>query len=520
MKKIIKACMILWCASFVFGCSDNVSIPEVREEEESRIALFIPGSSEVRVYSTATTAENYIEDCFVVVFKDGYKNSEKVDVSNIMANGDAMAMLPQLSFKIEAGDTVYVICNTGLTAVPANIESITANNINATFPPAKACYFSGEALPMSGSTVWSPTTSSTVTLTRAVAKVQVQLGESFSIGGHFDDPPPFSSTHFGILKWDPDLFRNNLNLCGFIVNNYAGKSDMMPPSSGLSHTRSDSTGVYGTYENVIRLMQYATADNMAVYVSEYPNSTTGCDGSSFADDVFKDKRQYLLMVDRIDNNNMPGTVAGSDIGFWRLDFYDAVNKKFLDIKRNHTYTFTINKIRSLPYIAGGWGGVMPLPEFVQFLNNNGLDTWNLPVSNIEYTIEVKEDWANAVYSNGQYALLLSADEINDGNVHLPFKIKVYVPAGVDPNQFWVDPNLYVVDRDGNNNSGSNALNTYNNGILIVQAPLPVDGTTTTLTFTWNPSHSTAPNFSDGSIYIVGLGNLQKRIPIKLTPLPP
>jgi hypothetical protein len=438
-----------------------------------------------------------------------------------MANGEAAALLPQLSFKLETGDTVYVICNTGLPALPANIASITANNINATFPPAKPYYFSGEALPMSGYTVWSPTASSVVTLTRAVAKVQVQLGENFSIGGYLDRP---SSTYSPLTDWDPDLFRDNLNLCGFTVNNFAGKSTILQPSSEPSQTLSDSTGVYGTYEKAIRLMQYATADNMAVYVSEYPNSRMDCAGLAISDDEFKDKRQYLLMTDRIDNNNIPGGTY-SDVGFWRLDFYDAVNKKFLDIKRNHTYTFTINRIRSMPYIIQ-FGAFMPFFEVVQFVNNYGINSWEIPASNIEYTIEVKEDWANAVYSNGQYAIAVSADTINDGNVHLPFKVKIYIPDGVDVNltgDLFQKPRLLVQDRDERYTVGSyeyeSAFKPFEDGILTPEVWLPVDGTTTTLIFTWDPSHPNAPLFSDGSIYIYGVGNLQKRIPVRLTATP-
>jgi hypothetical protein len=213
MKKIIKAYLIICCILLASGCSNNEIIPEIRDGEGSRIALFIPGADEVRVYSTATADGNRIKDCIVLTFKDGYKKSEIVNVLNIVANGEASALLPQLSFKIETGDTVYVICNTGLTALSADIASITANDINATFPPAEAYYFSGDALPMSGSTIWSPTASSTVTLTRAVAKVQIKLGESFSIG-NLDTPPYFDEAYRHqpnmVVPWDADFFKQHM----------------------------------------------------------------------------------------------------------------------------------------------------------------------------------------------------------------------------------------------------------------------------------------------------------------------
>jgi Xaa-Pro aminopeptidase len=164
-------------------------------------------------------------------------------------------------------------------------------------------------------------------------------------------------------------------------------------------------------------MQYATADKMAVYVSEYPNKTTDCEGLPIIpDNAFSDKRQYLLMMDRINDNNVPGgSMSGNSslVGYWRLDFYDAANKKYLDIKRNHTYTFTINKILSGPYIH--FGGGAPLSEGFQNLSLFGGDisVWHLPGSNIEYQVTVEDDWANNISSNGQYSLSVSADTIND-----------------------------------------------------------------------------------------------------------
>jgi hypothetical protein len=46
------------------------------------------------VYSTATADENRIEDCFVVVFRDGsYYNMEEIEVDKIMANGEASGFI-------------------------------------------------------------------------------------------------------------------------------------------------------------------------------------------------------------------------------------------------------------------------------------------------------------------------------------------------------------------------------------------------------------------------------------------
>jgi hypothetical protein len=521
MEKFIKAGIIFCSVFFAFGCSLNESIPIVRNGEESRIKLFIPGADEVQVYSTATADENRIEDCFVVAFRGGVcQGAEMIDVAKIVANGQATALLPQLTtLEIKSNDKVYVLCNTGLNAVPGNMEYITENNI-IHFPTAKAYYFSGEALPMAGSVVWSPTTSTTVTLTRAVAKVQVQLGESFSME-HFDWSGPF-------LPWDADDFRNNLDLCGFIVGNYAGASDIVQLSpSTLSRMPSSKSGYYAT-EKAIRPMQYATANNMAVYISEFPNRTVDC-GDSPIDPpgVFNDKRQYLLMMDRIDDNNVPGGVIRANTslaGYWRLDFYDAAKKEYLDIKRNHTYTFTINRILSGPYIDRGGGQ----PLSATFQSGVDINVWHLPGSNIEYSVAVSEDWANTISSNGQYALSVSADTINNGNINLPFKIKVHLSDDVDHDQ--IKPRFLVVSDSQGNTAGfaGSALEVYINGTIFpggsftVFDVLPsffIDGRTNILTFAWNPSGSGSQYFNDAALYIY-LGNIQKKIPIRLTAATP
>jgi hypothetical protein len=508
MEKVTRASIVLWCAIFASGCSVDERMEAVPQEEEaSRIAIFIPGAEEVRVYSTATADENRIEDCFVVVFDQSgvFRTAEKIDVLDITNNGEATALLPQLStVKLNIDDRVYVLCNTGLSAAPTGIIE---SNINSKFPPAKDYYFSGEALPMSGSVRWSPTAASTVTLTRAVAKVQVRLGETFSVGNLESFP------YLTLGVWDADFFKYNVRRCGFIAGNYAGRSDILQPSSGLSQTLSGNPSFF-TYEKYIRLMQFATADSMAIYISEYPNSTKDREGTTIPDDVFDVKRQYLFMLDRVDNN-----ILGNDdglVGLWRLDFYDAANKKYLDIKRNHTYTFTINRIQSMPYIlpVGALGnstlsGLFQIP---------GLSL-NVPASNVEFTIEVKEEdnWANAIYSNGQYAVLLSAGTINDGNINLPFKIKVYTPAGIDPLS---NGSIAVYDSEQSPAGGTaSAFTVYRNGSSVTDYAnlpfeFPADGTTDVITFKFDHLHARASYFNDAGLYIY-LGNISRKIPIRL-----
>ena len=334
MKKVFL--LAAFCAILFIGCTEEHS-NLLTSPENNQITLIIPDAEEVNVYSTATMNENRIEDCFVIVFDNlgVYKDSENVDVSKIAKNGSAAQLLPQLSIEINTSDIVYVICNTGLSAIPSGIS--TESDLNAKFKPAKDYYFGGDALPMSGSFVWSPQSVIAV-MTRTVAKIQIKLGESFNIGGMENIP-----------EWHDFTVNFDESKSGFILGNYGGKSDIIAPISGLSQNTSGQSAFYGaTSENkFIRSLQYANSEDlMTIYINEYPNSTKDCEGNTIADDVFNEKRSFLLMVDQIDENTS-ALGNGTKTNAWRLDFYDPISKKYIDIKRNHHYTFVINKIRSI-----------------------------------------------------------------------------------------------------------------------------------------------------------------------------
>ncbi|MDR2916313.1 MAG: hypothetical protein LBV74_16055 [Tannerella sp.] len=485
----------LLCVLFLLaGCSDDKE-KIVDRKENHRIQLFFSDMQEVQVYSTAAEPENYIEDCFVVTFSGGlYKKSEKIDVSGIVKNSMAAAILPQLSFDIDLGDKVYVICNTGLTALPAGIN--TESDIDDKFKPAKDYYFGGEALPMSGSIVWSMS-SYVVTLIRAVAKVQIKIGEGFNIGGDAFYPNAY---------WRIEDF--NESQCGFVIGNYGGKSNILQNASALSQNRSGLSAFYGTTseEKFIRFMQHAgSMDSTTIYISEYPNSTKDCEGNTIADDVFNEKRHFLLMLDKVSSDG--GSLLGNGMvtSAWRLDFYDVANKKYLDIKRNHHYIFTVNKIRSAPYlywVPNNWATISTTFQGDQ-------EVWHNPGSNIEYTIYVQNNWVNATFSNGQYAVSASADTIRDANV--PFRLKVEVPPGVDLSQTTTHIlNIYnrLGQQVGNTGDELEVLGFPTPGTSGID--VPTDGTTLTLNFKVNDDQ-----YLDSAYMIVRVGNIYKKIMILL-----
>jgi hypothetical protein len=454
--------------------------------------LYIPDATDVKLYSAATESENLIQDCFVVAF-DGmgaYKNAEKIDVSKIVNNRNALLLLPQMSFKPETDDRIYVVCNTGLTSLPTGINA--ESDMDVKFKPAKDYYFGGEALPMSGNIVWS-SSSTAVTMIRAVAKIEILLGETFSVG-----------VETGIPLWE-DYFRNfDERLCGFVASNYAGKSDIMQPASLLSQNLSGHNAFYGTESGnrFLRFSQYAASlDSMCIYISEYPNSIKDCEGHTISDNVFNEKRAHILMVDRIaSGTSILGD--GTSANVWRLDFYNHATQKYIDIKRNHRYVFTVNKIRSAPYVCK----FSASPAKAANLFDTDQEIWHNPGSNIEYEVHVDESWAKYNDSNGQYALSIRADTIRNANT--PFLLKAQVPAGVNASQIGTHE-LYIYNRLGQpiGSTGSDlevaGYPNASDGIAF-----PANGSVTTLNFTVNDLE-----YLDSAYMIIKLGNIYKLVPI-------
>ena len=330
-------------------------------------------------------------------------------------------------------------------------------------------------------------------LFRSVAKVQIKLGESFNIGGLENVP-----------EWYDFAVKYDERKSGFIIGNYGGKSNMLA-SGGLSQNISGQSAFYGTTsENkFIRFLQYADSeDYMTLYINEYPNSTKDSEGNTIANNVFNEKRCFLLMVDQISQGS--STLGnGTKTNAWRLDFYDPANKIYLDIKRNNHYTFVVNKIRSMPYVYNG-------THTVSNAFTGDQEAWHNPGSNIEYEVMVQENWATHNYSNGQYALSLSTDTIYSENTSL--RIKAQIPAGVDANKISThviltyDRNGQPIGQPGDNLEISGCTN-HTTGISF-----PANGTITTLTFTVN-------NYADldsANMYIY-LGNIYKRVFISLNP---
>jgi hypothetical protein len=311
MKKTALLIPIMLCCA---ACNNEIDLPQEIEEAGRQIELFVHDADVVSVYSTATMSECMIDTVWVLVFdKDSAKRwVEKIGRSRIMNNGQATQLLPQLKHKLDNGDIVICIAN---VASNPDTAAVTPSTINACFPMSfRSYYLGGDYLPMYGEIKsWSAAGAYTCRMIRAVAKVQVQLG------------PSFSSTVSDF---------NAENVVYYICENTA-ISIIQPQStpnilfSGVS-TRS--------FNN--RFLQKAdvTERQASIFIHEYQSSIYDR-GVLIDKKIWNTGRTYIVLAKG----------SGADMKYYRLDFYDHARSEFLDVLRNHHYLFTINSVRSEGY---------------------------------------------------------------------------------------------------------------------------------------------------------------------------
>jgi hypothetical protein len=209
---------------------------------------------------------------------------------------------------------------------------------------------------------WSPAGAYTCRMIRAVAKVQVQLGPSFSdVTGDFN-----AETIIWYIGHLPDS--------GYIQPKSA--------PAGICPDRYNATAAFNFLQKA-----GATARQTDLYVYEFPNATNGVYPTQNPIDIkkFSANRPYVMLRKGSGINNAP------DTRFWRLEFYNHTDGEYLDIIRNHHYIFTINSVRN---------------DGANLLT----DAHGFPGSNIEYTVRVDDD-SQSVTSNGQFAIVTNVDTV-------------------------------------------------------------------------------------------------------------
>lgn len=362
MKRIAFFILSILCFT---ACSDDTDIE--KPQIGTQIELYMPEAEKVNVYSTASTSECMIDNIWVLEFDistNTVVNSEHIAGNQIVKNGETTQLMPQLSFEPTTGNKIVCIANSVRTAaVPVGYpyDNINNTNINIGFPPyeqysiispQKWWFKVGDYLPMYGEMRWNVSISEgyTCVMTRSVAKVQVKMGTSVS-----DVTGKFSAET--VRFWG-----HMLPIYGFIK-----------PETNTTGSWSDSDFFY------FQQKSGATDATTTFYMYDYPSSTTNLGGSTISDNEFEIFRPNIMLRSELPN----------DTTYYRLDFYDPSTQKFLDIERNHHYTFTINKVRSYGY-------------------KTYAEARDHAASNIEYTIKI-EDNSQSITSNGQYAVVTNID---------------------------------------------------------------------------------------------------------------
>lgn len=352
--------MLIFGIFCLIACNNEVE-PRINNEDpkdQQKLELYMPAAEKVNVYSTANISECMIDTVWVLVFNGNTKRwVEKIGRSSIQNNGQATQLLPQLSQPIQNGNTIICIANVDSNPDTTNV---TPNNINSCFKiSAEAYYSGGDYLPMYGKIdSWSSSGSYTCQMTRAVAKIQIQMGTTPS-----DAPTDFNAENVT-----------------YQIYNFA-ESGFIEPKSTLA----GKPTTLGSKSSDYNLLQKSnvTETNTNAFIYEFRSSIHA--GTDTITDIgiknFNRNRQHIILKKGI----------GTNTSYYRLDFYNPTDSVFLDTERNHHYIFTINKVRSEGYST-----------LTQAQNNAG--------SNIEYTVRI-EDGSQSITSNGQYAIVTSVDTV-------------------------------------------------------------------------------------------------------------
>jgi hypothetical protein len=354
MKRIA---FVLVCITCFAACNNEVDIENTTVEP--RIELLMPDAETVNVYSAASQNECKINEVWVIEFNSttgALVDSEHINGANIVVNSQNQAaqMLPQLGFRPTNNNKIVCIANTGITPLP---NGLTFTNYSTSFPLQSTYYSGGAPLPMHGVMDWTGT-GYTCQMIRAVAKVQVQMGTSVS-----DNTTNFSAENVSFRIY-------NCAASGFFGANGSAQPN---PSSYLTPS--------------FQLLQKknATESQINAYIHAYPSATSTGFGVSIASNkTFHKDRQSIILTKDNSGLSKPNT-------HYRLDFYRSGDSTFLNTEANRHYLFTINRVYSEGY-------------------NTEAEAIQNPGSNIGYTVRI-EDGMSKVTSNGQYAVVTSADTV-------------------------------------------------------------------------------------------------------------
>ena len=352
-------------AGTLVGCTKNIDNSDVPSDKSLYITIQMPVESNGVSTRAIGDEVSIVEHAYVVVYAAGAGDSElpkyttKLNLEDITAGGSAgekkiLAFTP--TSNIVEGDHVNIIFNKEIADL-----SIPKNGLIAALKLSSA---SGlveltAGLPMYGSGKWTAAGSPTISIKRAVAKIQLKL--DYGSGTHV---PGSMGSNFTTDKTTYKLYQ--LSDVGNINGSDVGFTCSLP-----------ITDI--TNEDEINQASTTKDDNYtgANYIYAYPYSTKSIGSTPSPLNVNDFSPIRLAMI-------MKNVQNDGKIIYHRLDVYDKASNSYYDILNNYHYTIRVREVNN--------GGYSTASEALKH-----------PSSNVQFDIIVEEEGTDIV-SNGQYVL--------------------------------------------------------------------------------------------------------------------
>ena len=359
------------------GCNDDTEMEMIDFSQKNVISLSIPDAELVQVRSVANESECKISGIQVFVYNDShalspvYYQEGKADLSFLFGNGTASPTVTLKEYIPADKERIYVVCNLtnrssasgagdfliNKTASEELLRNYTSQGMMKGFSSLQS---EGRTIPMYGWIEWNEkVTSNVCLLTRCLAKVTVDAeADLFSGKQVYWEWRNLNYSDFTLdSEYKGEIYQGSINESGI-----SEKHDLLSATTPLDVTKGLVTSYYPLeYEHSV----YALGNKI--------------DKKTFS----KDRAMLLLAVQNPD---------GSNKEYYRLDFLDKETGEYLDIIRNHSYRFTIAKLKNKGY-------------------DTELEAIQNPGSNIEYTVTVSDNWSRGYASNGQYLVKTDREDL-------------------------------------------------------------------------------------------------------------
>ena len=347
MEKCIYIVLFLLGSLVLGSCEDDCSAVAEGDNQKNVIQLSIVGMQDVQVRGIASEWQNEISFYTLFVYRGDNLKSTPVYYQDgnsraILGNSTASPLLKFTDdFTPQTNDRVYVLLNASVGNSSISEEDLQKAKVS----PIQGLSDSGNFyMCFSGSLVWKENASNLCVMDRRMAAVTVNLSS-------------------GIIKTINNIVCYNEPRYISLFNG----DDIYTEVGELSYAYTLSSLGISSAETLIS--EYRCSDHTAM-----------SGGKTLQETVFSPQRMGVIIIveDNVTNKEE----------YYRLDFYDKVAGKYIDVKHGCRYTFNISSVRSDGY------------SYVE-------DAVNMPGSNLEYTVSVDNSWTGVYEYNGQYQMNFS-----------------------------------------------------------------------------------------------------------------